>query len=180
MWDTFIEACGIHYIPHDFLPVGEQLLAFRGRCPFRMYIPNKPAKYGIKIVIVNDVKNKYMLSGIPYLGKQETWATDMQNLGYSFTKDLTQLYHNQQECNKRQLVYLCAPHPEYAAQLWNDADCVSQWKQVRDTRRDEGQDHTGSRFQCLSVHNGHETCVVCAQHPFQQENCPPHVFNAWK
>ncbi|CAE1281229.1 unnamed protein product [Acanthosepion pharaonis] len=94
VWDIFIEAYGIHYIPHEFLTVDEQLLAFHGRCLFHMYIPNKPAKYGIKIVMVNDVKSKYMLSGIPYLGKQWTRAIDRQKLGHSFTKDLTQHYHN--------------------------------------------------------------------------------------
>ncbi|CAE1153072.1 unnamed protein product [Acanthosepion pharaonis] len=94
VWDTFLLACGTRYIPHEFLTVDEQLLAFRGRCPFCMYIPNKPAKYGTKIIMVNDVKGKYMLSGIPYLGKQRIQVTDRQNLGHSFTKDLTQCYHN--------------------------------------------------------------------------------------
>jgi len=28
--------------------VDEQLLGFRGRCGFRMYVPNKLVKYGIK------------------------------------------------------------------------------------------------------------------------------------
>lgn len=70
MGDIFIEACGTHYIPHEFLTVDERLLTFRGRCLFRIYITNKPAKYGIKIVMVNDVKSKYMLSGIPILGSR--------------------------------------------------------------------------------------------------------------
>lgn len=43
---------------------------------------------------VNDVNSKYMLSGIPYLGKQETRARDGQNLGHSFTKELTERFHN--------------------------------------------------------------------------------------
>lgn len=94
VWDIFIEACGTHYTPHEFLTVDEQLLAFRGNCPFRMYIPNKPVKYGIKIVMANDVKSKYMLAGIPYLGKQGTRPRDGENLGHSFTKELTQRYHH--------------------------------------------------------------------------------------
>ncbi|CAE1317543.1 unnamed protein product [Acanthosepion pharaonis] len=94
VWDIFIKACDTHYIPHKFLTVDEQLLAFHGCCPFHMYIPNKPAKYGTKIIVVNDVKSKYMLSGISYLEKQGTWATVGQNFGNSFTKDLTQRYHN--------------------------------------------------------------------------------------
>ena len=31
-----------------------------------MYIPNKPAKYSIKIVMANDVKSKCMLRNLPY------------------------------------------------------------------------------------------------------------------
>ena len=57
------------------------------------YIPNKPAKYNIKIVMANDVKSKYMLPGSPYLGKWGTRPRDRQNFGHTFTKDLMQHYH---------------------------------------------------------------------------------------
>lgn len=60
------------------------------------------------------------------------------------------------------------------------ADWESQGKQVRDIRRDEEDDDTGSGIHCLPVHKGHDTGVVCAQHPFQQRNCPPHVFKKQK
>lgn len=39
---------------------------------------NKPAKYGIKLVLANDVHSKYLLAGIPYLGKQVTQPQDGQ------------------------------------------------------------------------------------------------------
>lgn len=44
-----------------------------------MYIPNKPAKYGVKLVLANDVHSKYLLAGIPYLGIPEPpsdWLRD--------------------------------------------------------------------------------------------------------
>lgn len=93
VWDRFISDCKKHYVPHETLTVDEQLLAFRGRCPFRMYIPNKPAKYGIKLVLANDVRSKYLVGGIPYLGK-ETRPGHGQNLGHILTKDLTLPYHH--------------------------------------------------------------------------------------
>ncbi|KAK4294826.1 hypothetical protein Pmani_032584 [Petrolisthes manimaculis] len=65
----FFEKCGKLYVPHENFTVDEQLLGFRGRCPFRMYIPNKPATYGLKLVLINDSKSKYLVGGIPYLGK---------------------------------------------------------------------------------------------------------------
>jgi len=36
------------YIPNENVTVDEQLVIFRGRCPFRQFIPSKPGKYGIK------------------------------------------------------------------------------------------------------------------------------------
>lgn len=37
------------YTPGKNITVDEQLVPYRGRCPFCQYIPSKPAKYGIKI-----------------------------------------------------------------------------------------------------------------------------------
>ena len=50
----------------------EQLLGFRGRCKFRMYIKSKPDKYGLKIISLNDANTSYMIHAIPYLGKTST------------------------------------------------------------------------------------------------------------
>ncbi|GFQ86803.1 DDE_Tnp_1_7 domain-containing protein [Trichonephila clavata] len=54
IWDDFIKNCVDSYKPGSYVTIDEQLLAFRGRCPFRMCIPNKPAKHGIKIVMMCD------------------------------------------------------------------------------------------------------------------------------
>lgn len=93
VWDIFIRNCGRLYVPHVNLTVDEQLLGFRGRCPFRMYIPNKPAKYGIKLVLINDSKTKYLLGGIPYLGKEMVEDRGNLQLGHYYTKELTRPYH---------------------------------------------------------------------------------------
>ncbi|CAH2101186.1 unnamed protein product [Euphydryas editha] len=45
VWDMFIAQCKMNYSPGSNVTIDEQLLGFRGRCPFRMYIPNKPNKY---------------------------------------------------------------------------------------------------------------------------------------
>lgn len=36
------------YVPSEYTTIDEQLVSFRGRCAFKMYIPSKPDKYGIK------------------------------------------------------------------------------------------------------------------------------------
>ncbi len=35
-------------------------------------MPNKPDKFGIKFWLATDVRSKYLISGFPYLGKDET------------------------------------------------------------------------------------------------------------
>lgn len=71
IWERYVENCRNNYTPSEYVTVDEQLLGFRGRCPFRMYIPNKPDKYGIKIVMMCDAKTFYMVSAIPYIGKED-------------------------------------------------------------------------------------------------------------
>jgi len=53
--------CKKNYIPHTYCTVDEQLLGFRGKCSFRMYIPSKPDKYGLKIVTLNDAMTSYLI-----------------------------------------------------------------------------------------------------------------------
>lgn len=92
IWEIFIKQCRDLYKPGSYVTIDEQLLAFRGRCPFRMYIPNKPAKYGIKIVLTCDVRSKYMIDASPYLGKNGS-ATINEPLGSYYCKLLTKTIH---------------------------------------------------------------------------------------
>lgn len=88
VWDMFVASCREKYKPGSYITIDEQLLAFRGRCKFRMYIPNKPAKYGIKIVMICDTSSKFMINAMPYLGK----GTTPRNIPQAqfFVKELTQ------------------------------------------------------------------------------------------
>lgn len=69
LWEMLIENCKLHYKASSYVTIDEQLVGFRGKCPFRMYLPSKPNKYGLKIVLMCDNSSKYMLNAIPYLGK---------------------------------------------------------------------------------------------------------------
>ena len=44
LWEKFIDACKNVYVPGPHLTIDEQLVPFRGKTSFKMYIPNKPAK----------------------------------------------------------------------------------------------------------------------------------------
>ncbi|KAJ8931169.1 hypothetical protein NQ314_015944 [Rhamnusium bicolor] len=59
MWtvfDDFISNYQSPYPPFYYVTIDEKLEAFRRRCGFRQYIPNKPSKYGIKMLALADSK----------------------------------------------------------------------------------------------------------------------------
>ena len=95
IWEVFISNCKQRYCPGENITIDEQLLAFRGRCGFRMYVANNPAKYGLKIMMVCHRKNNYMLNAIPYLEK--TKPPDAVVLGHYITMELCKPYF----CRKR-------------------------------------------------------------------------------
>lgn len=76
LWNGFIAKCAENYTPGAYVTIDEQLLSFRGRCPFKIYIPSKPDKYGIKIVMNCDSKTFYMISAIPYIGKETRTSSE--------------------------------------------------------------------------------------------------------
>ncbi len=45
IWHLFITNCKCVYNPGEYVTMDEQLVSFRGRCPLRTYMPNKPDKY---------------------------------------------------------------------------------------------------------------------------------------
>lgn len=50
VFEEFVSNIQKYYKHGEHVTIDELLLAFRGRCPFRQYLPSKPAKYGIKIL----------------------------------------------------------------------------------------------------------------------------------
>ena len=91
VWDSFIANCRHLYVAGPVLTVDEMLAPFRGRVLFRMYIPLKPDRYGVKTFMVNDAGSQYALNAIPYLGKnsvQEQQRPDNVNQGEYYTMAL--------------------------------------------------------------------------------------------
>ncbi|XP_071051391.1 piggyBac transposable element-derived protein 4-like [Onthophagus taurus] len=70
IFDSFVKNCQQHYTISEFTTVDEKLEAFRGRCGFRLYIPSKPSKYGIKIFALADAKTYYTFNQEVYVGQQ--------------------------------------------------------------------------------------------------------------
>lgn len=70
LFETFIQNCQRNYEVGSSVCIDETLIPFRGRCKFKMYIPNKPAKYGIKVLCLTDAKNSYLYNAYVYAGKE--------------------------------------------------------------------------------------------------------------
>lgn len=68
--DCFVENCKRNYTPGTNVTIDEMLIPFRGRCSFVQYIPNKPAKYGIKAFVLCDSKTFYVSNFEIYCGQQ--------------------------------------------------------------------------------------------------------------
>jgi Transposase IS4 len=60
----------------SYVYVDESLVSFRGRCPLRVYMPNKPAKYGIQVWALCDVGTSFAGNMQVYLGKSSDGATE--------------------------------------------------------------------------------------------------------
>ncbi|KAJ8886136.1 hypothetical protein PR048_012345 [Dryococelus australis] len=70
LWDILVETVPKCLNPSEFVTIDEQLVAFRGNCPFRQYMPSKPAKYGLKFWVLCDNETSYIWNIQPYTGKQ--------------------------------------------------------------------------------------------------------------
>nr|XP_013771544.1 PREDICTED: piggyBac transposable element-derived protein 4-like [Pundamilia nyererei] len=59
VWDEWCARLPAMYRPGREVTVDERLVPFRGRCPFRQYMPSKPARYEIKIWVACDARSSY-------------------------------------------------------------------------------------------------------------------------
>lgn len=55
---------------YENVSIDKMLVGFRRKCRFKMYMPSKPCKYGLKILCMTDARNHYFFSnGYIYCGK---------------------------------------------------------------------------------------------------------------
>nr|CAI5855201.1 unnamed protein product [Callosobruchus analis] len=70
VFELLTENCKQSYAVGEYVTLDEMLFAFRGRCSFRVYIPNKPKKYGIKVFATVDSRTFYTSHLEIYAGVQ--------------------------------------------------------------------------------------------------------------
>jgi hypothetical protein len=75
VFEQFVKNCQECYSIGEYACIDEMLVGFRGPCKFRMYIPNNPRKYGLKIMVFNDAKTQYFLNSYIYSGKDSDGNT---------------------------------------------------------------------------------------------------------
>lgn len=89
VWNMWTHRLEMLFSPDRDLCVDEQLVAFKGRCSFRQYMPKKPAKYGIKIWAACDVKTSYAWRLQVYTGKAAPDRVEV-NQGMRVVLDMTE------------------------------------------------------------------------------------------
>ncbi|KAJ8874224.1 hypothetical protein PR048_025066 [Dryococelus australis] len=60
LFSELLVNCKLNYCCGEYLAVDEILVSFRGRCAFKRYMANKPAKYGLKIFCLCDARMHYL------------------------------------------------------------------------------------------------------------------------
>ena len=69
LWEIFTENSQKCLVPESQLCVDEQMIGFRGRCPFRVYIKSKLDQYGTKIWAICENPSGYVWKSQVYTGQ---------------------------------------------------------------------------------------------------------------
>ncbi|KAM9323738.1 piggyBac transposable element-derived protein 4-like [Gastrophryne carolinensis] len=88
VWEKWVQLLPLMFNPGPEVTVDERFLPFRGKCPFRQYMPSKPGKYGIKIWAACDAKTSYAWNLQIYTGKSASGIPE-KNQGKRVVLDMT-------------------------------------------------------------------------------------------
>ncbi|KAL4120990.1 hypothetical protein QTP88_013581 [Uroleucon formosanum] len=76
-----IKQCSKFYKPAQNLTVDEGICPFRGRISFRVYMKNKPQKYGMKLYILSDPETGYTLNFETHSVLKHLWNKQTNAVG---------------------------------------------------------------------------------------------------
>lgn len=79
LFEEFVGRCQEMYALSEYITIDEMLESFRGRCSFKQYIPQKPAKYGVKMFALCDSRTFYTYNLEIYAGKNQTGPYQLSN-----------------------------------------------------------------------------------------------------
>lgn len=85
---SFVNNCMNNYHLGEFVTIDEMLHPFRGRCGFVQYMPQKPAKYGLKIYALCDSRMYYTWNFEIYCGTQRDGPYKTSNKPFDIVQRL--------------------------------------------------------------------------------------------
>ncbi|XP_066583280.1 piggyBac transposable element-derived protein 4-like [Prorops nasuta] len=94
IFELFVANSQNNYSLGEYTTIDEQLVGFRGRCKFRMYMPKKPARYGIKIFALTDARLWYTSNLEIYAGLQPEGPYRVSNKPHDVVMRLIQPIDN--------------------------------------------------------------------------------------
>ncbi len=92
VWNKWVQRLPFLYNPVPHITVDECLVPFHDCCPFKQYMPSKPAKYGIKIWAACDAQFIYAWNMQVYTGKSPGQAPE-KNQGMRVVLDMAEGLH---------------------------------------------------------------------------------------
>ncbi|XP_065323152.1 piggyBac transposable element-derived protein 4-like [Gordionus sp. m RMFG-2023] len=90
IFDIFNDNCNNSYSVGQYVTIDEMLPAFKGKCPLRQYMPNKPSKYGLKIYALVYSRTFYTLKTELYTGNQPEGPYKLSNKPFDVVERLIQ------------------------------------------------------------------------------------------
>lgn len=81
---TFIRSqCLLNFIPNKHIAIDESTIGFKGRVAFKMYNPQKPTKWGLRVYVLADCDTGYIATFEPYYGRETTQILTRPDLPFT-------------------------------------------------------------------------------------------------
>ena len=79
--DIFNKQLRRYLTPTECLTIDEMLVKFQGNARFRVYMKDKPGKYGLLFRVITDAVYHYVLNVSPYTGRPQSQQSEQQEAG---------------------------------------------------------------------------------------------------
>ena len=90
VFDIFNDRCRDNCALSSRVTIDETLRKFRGNCKFRLYMPQKPGKYGLLFHVLTNATHRYVSRMLPYTGKTAAGQNTSSQSPQTIVKQLCQ------------------------------------------------------------------------------------------
>lgn len=78
VFERWVQCCKKCYNPGGSVTIDEEMVPFRGKCPFRQYMKAKPDPYGIKVWVCWDAVTAYAWNSQVYVGRDRNCKPEVK------------------------------------------------------------------------------------------------------